>query len=343
MRAVGCMFFFITACCHFLAAQQVSVDKVKFFEDTSVVKATLSLNFKKLLSKVDEEGLIFPATFSCKLNEELTVTDNIAVEVRGHFRRGECYLPPLKLIYKNNRQAAFYSLKALKLVSSCRISELDDQNLLKEYLTYKIYNLICDKSFRVRLLNLTYLDSGKTKKPITQHAFLIEDIKELAKRNACADWTDKKFNTESTDRAQMTKVAIFEYMIGNTDWSVPVNHNIKIIQSLTDSSSMPFVVPYDFDFSGLVNTNYSAPDERLAITDVKQRLYRGFSRSEEELNEAIAVFNKAKEDIYTTINNCDLLWPATKKYMIKYLQEFYKMINRPGEVKHTFIANARKE
>ncbi len=108
------------------------------------------------------------------------------------------------------------------MVSACRATPYDDQNLLKEFIIYKIYNLITDKSFRVRLLNLSYRDSSGKKKTINQHAFIVEDIKELAKRNTCDDWTDRKFNTERTDRRQMTTVAVFEYMIGNTDWSVPV-------------------------------------------------------------------------------------------------------------------------
>jgi hypothetical protein len=298
------------------------------------------------MSETDKIGIIYPATFSCKMGDSLTINDPIQLEVRGHFRRGHCYLPPLKVIFKNDKSAAFYKLKSLKLVSNCRVSNSDDQNLLKEYLIYKIYNMITDKSFRVRLLNLTYKDSSEKKKPITQHAFLIEDVKELAKRSDCVDWTDwkgKKFGTEATDRQQMTTVAIFEYMIGNTDWSVPVNHNIRIIHSKKDSLSRPFVVPYDFDFSGLVNTNYSSPDERLGIENVRERLYRGFPRTMEELNIVLDVFNKQKPNIYALINNFDLLTPRTKKEMTLYLDEFYKTISSQYTVKDVFITNARTQ
>jgi hypothetical protein len=224
------------------------------------------------------------------------------------------------------------------------VSNSDDQNLLKEYLIYKIYNLITDKSFRVRLLDLSYRDSSGLKKTVTQHAFLLEDVKELAKRNNCTDWTDldsKKFNSETTDRRQMTIVAIFEYMIGNTDWSVPANHNVKIIHSKNDSLSRPYVVPYDFDFSGFVNTNYSFPDERLGIETVRERLYRGFPRTMEELNIAIDIFNKQKTNIYALIDNFNLLTQFTKKDVKLYLDDFYKTINDPAVVKDVFITNAR--
>jgi hypothetical protein len=323
------------------ASAQKKIDKKAFFKDTAVVNATLSMNFKKIRAKKDKAGLIFPATFSARVNDTLNISDPVSLEVRGHFRRGYCYLPPLKMIFKTHPGTAFYSLKSLKLVSSCMSTDQDDQNLLKEYLCYKIYNQITDKSFRVRLLNMKYADSSSKKKPIIRHAFLIEDVKQLAERNDCGDWSDKKVATEHTDRRQMTTVAIFEYMIANTDWSVPVNHNIRLIHSNTDSTSRPFVVPYDFDFSGLVNTTYSAPDERFEIESVKERLYRGFPRTMEELNDVLDVFKKQKDNIYALISNFRLLTRETKNEMTAYLDEFYEKIDSPSKVRSIFITNAR--
>ena len=322
---------------------QKTVDKAKLFADTAMVNATLNLNIKKLLAKRNKQGLLFPANFICKMSDSLIVNDNIELEARGHFRRGYCYLPPLKLVFKNNPSCAFYRLKGLKLVAPCSLTDIDDQNLLKEYLTYKIFNLITDMSFRVRLLNLTYVDSSGRRTTFTKHAFLLEDIKEVAKRNACTDWSDKKFFSEGTNRRQMTITNIFEYMIGNTDWAVPVNHNIKLIHSKTDSLSRPYVVPYDFDFSGLVATNYSTPNEKLGIETVQQRLYRGFPRSMAELNDVLDIFKGQKQNVYAVINNFRLLSPVAKKDMIDYLESFYKTINNPAEVQQVFITNARTE
>jgi len=334
-------FILIISAFNSIYAQQF-IDRVNFFTDTSLINATLTLNIKKILAEKEKEGYIFPATFSCKMGDSLNVNDQVSVEVRGHFRRTYCYLPPLKLIYKNNPAAAFYRLKSLKLVNTCVPTFSNDQNLLKEFLIYKIYNLITDKSFRVRLLNLSYKDNSGKKKTITQHAFLMEDIKEVAKRNNCADWTGKKCNTESTDRRQMTIVAVFEYMIGNTDWSVPVNHNIKLIHANNDPMSSPFVVPYDFDYSGFVNTSYAVPDERLGIESVRERVYRGFPRTMEELSDVLDIFNKQKANIYATINSLNTLTAETKSGIIDYLDDFYRTINNPSSVKRTFITNARE-
>jgi len=322
---------------------QKFVDKVKFFTDTSLLNATLTLNIKRVLTNKSKEGYSFPATFTCRMGDSLNINDHLSVEVRGHFRRGYCYLPPLRLIYNDNPNAAFYKLKTLKLVNSCMTTRTDDQNLLKEFMIYKIYNMITDKSFRVRLLNLHFQDSSGKKKTITQHAFLMEDIKQVAKRNNCENWTNRKFGTEATDRRQTTIVSVFEYMIGNTDWSVPVSHNIKLLHSQSDSLSRPYVVPYDFDESGFVNTTYAAPDERLGIQSVRERLYRGFPRTMEELNVVMDIFNKQKANIYSAINNFSLFTSASKKEMTDYLDEFYKTINDPFEVKYTFITSARRQ
>ena len=339
-------FFTAVLCLAIIAANvahaQQFVDKKKFFTDTSMVNATLTLNIKKVMTKKFKEGYVFPALFATRLNDTMNINDHINVQVRGHFRRSYCYLPPMKLIFKNNETNAFHHLKYLKLVSNCMPTNEDDQNLLKEYMIYKIYNLFTDKSFRARLLNLTINDSSGKRSPITEHAFLLEDIRELAKRNACDDWTDRNFTSEATDRRQMTMVAVFEYMIGNTDWSVPKCHNTKLLHLKADSLSRPFVVPYDFDFSGLVNTNYSFPSEKLQIQSVQQRLYRGYVRTPEELSDIMGVFNRLKPRIYAMINNFSLMQDATKKDMIKYIDQFYETINDPDAMKQTFITDANR-
>jgi hypothetical protein len=320
--------------------QAPSIDKVRFFTDTSVIHANIITNTGKLFGHF-KKGYVLPAVFSGTLPDGTAINDQILLEVRGHFRHDYCYFPPLKLIFKTNTSSALYPLKSLKLVSQCKGFGDYDQYLLKEFIIYKIYNLITDMSFRVRLLNLNLKDSSGKKKTVNDLAFLIEDIKDVAKRNNCKEWGSQPLNTESTNRRQMTIVAVFEYMIGNTDYGVSVNHNTKLIVNTGDSLSRPSVVPYDFDYSGLVNTEYAVPDEKLEIENVRQRLYRGFPRTMDELNEVLDIFKKEKKSIYATINNFNLLTPASKRQMTSYLDEFYETINNPSDVKFTFIDRAR--
>jgi hypothetical protein len=249
-------------------------------------------------------------------------------------------IPPLKLVFDKPAPNIFSPLKTLKLVSTCKTSSDYPQYLIKEYLIYKMYNLFTEKSFRVRLLDLNYVDSSGKKKTMNNFAFFIEDEKEMAKRNDCKNDEEGKPPTESTNRSQMTLVAIFEYMIGNTDWSVPARHNIKTIRSKTDPGKL-YTVPYDFDFSGLVNTDYSIPDPLMNTESVLERVYRGFPRTLEEINLVLEEFRKQKENIYAIVEQCTYLEKRHKQMMTSYLDDFYNEIKYPAKVKSIFIDNAR--
>jgi hypothetical protein len=316
------------------------IDAVKFFEDDAVLDASLTLDFGKLI-KTSSKPEYFPATFSCKMGDS-TISEQIRAIARGHIRKEICYMPPVKLNFHNNTSPKLYPLGSLKMVCTCYENNNSDQLLLKEYLVYKMYNLITDKSFRVRLMNLSYADANPKKKPYVGHAFLIESDKAMAKRNECTELKNTRSHSEYTNRNQMTIVAIFQYMIGNTDFGVSANHNIILIQPAKDSTARPIVVPYDFDYAGIVDAYYAVPNEGLDIENVRQRLYRGYARSEAELNEAIAIFNKQKEPIYSLVNNFDLLPEKTRKNIIEYLDDFYKTINNSNQVKTLFIQQARK-
>ena len=128
-------------------------------------------------------------------------------------------------------------------------------------------------------------------------------------------------------------------MIGNTDWSVSANHNIKLILPRKDSLNIPFAVPYDFDFGGLVNADYASAPPNLPISSVRERLYRGWPRALHELQAVFTVYNQKKDKIYQLINNCDLLQLKHKKDMIDYLEDFYKTINNKREVQRVFVEN----
>ena len=318
-----------------------SIDKVQFFKEDSALNVTLESYWTKVINQKNKMGHIFPARFICRINDSITANEPVGLQVRGHFRRDYCYIPPLKLTFYKDSPSVMHSLKSLKLVSACRLTDGYEQYLLKEFIVYKLYNLITDKSFRVRLLNLEYKDSSEKKSSFKNYSFLTEDVKEVSKRNECKEWVKGKVNTEATNRKQMTIVALFEYMIGNTDWSVSAEHNIKFIQSKADSNSRPYPVAYDFDYSGIVNTEYAVPDPLLNTETVQQRVYRGFPRTMDELNEALGIFKQQKEKMYALVNNFELLNTRNKKNMIAYLESFYTDIKNPKDIKYLFIDNAR--
>ena len=322
---------------------QPKLDDTRFFAEESVVRVTIVLDIKKLLANKMKEGFVFPASCLVKLNDSTEIREPVNLEVRGHFRKEYCFMPPLKVNFKTPNSPMLSPLGSLKLVNVCELDRKDNtEYLLKEYLIYKMYNLLTDKSLRARLLHVTYLDSPGKKKPIQEYAFLLEDVKDMAKRNDMVERKRNVSHTEETDRRQMTRVALFEYMIANSDWSVPVRHNIKLIVSKSDTNSVSYAVPYDFDHSGLVKTDYALPPPQLNITDVTQRSYRGFPRSMEELQEAADEFLQQKEKIYKLISEFDLLSSGTRSEIISFLNGFFDIMTKPKDIKAEFIMNARK-
>lgn len=324
-------------------AQKTSIKKNLFFKEEAILDVTVEAYWSKLIRQKSRIGQITPGRFITQLADSTNVNEPVDLVVRGHFRRDYCFVPPLKLVFKKTATSRMHPLKSIKLVSTCKMNRGYQQYLLKEYLIYKMYNLLTDKSFRVRLLNIQYKDSSEKKNGFTGNAFLLEDVSDMSKRNKCEEWTRGKLLSSATDRQQMTLVALFEYMIGNTDWSVPANHNMKLIQSKDDPSSRPFCVPYDFDYSGIINTEYAIPDPLLNTETVTQRVYRGHVRTVEEIDEALAVFKQQQKNIYALINNFELLTTASKRNMIRYLDDFFELIAKPKEVKFAFIDNARPE
>lgn len=316
------------------------VDSIRFFSDEPVIEMTLTTDIKALQAQKGED-VFQPGTVSMKFPDSSLIEEPVNVGARGNFRRGYCRIPPIMIDFRHTNATRLSSLGKLKLVIGCGAKDEDEQLLLKEFLIYKIYNLLEEKSFRVRLLKTTYNDTKNRVKAFTQYSFLIEDDADMAKRNGCKKKDHPSYLTESTNRTLMTKVAIFEYMIGNTDWSVPNTHNIKLIFARKDEQALPYTVPYDFDYCGLVDASYAIPNEVIGTEKITERVYRGFPRTMEELQQTLALFRDKKSAIYSLINGFTLITERNRKIMISYLDEFYKTINNENSVKNTFIDKAR--
>ena len=170
------------------------------------------------------------------------------------------------------------------------------------------------------------LEDSKNKKPINSfYGLLLEEEQQMAARNK-ATITMQKLKPYQTQQDAFLRMAIFEYLIGNTDWSVEYLQNIKLIK--TASSSLPVTVPYDFDHSGIVNAPYARPAEELLLRSVLERRYRGYCVTDLKIFEPIiALYNKLKKDIYDLYTNCTYLESRSNKATIKFLDEFYATIN----------------
>ena len=339
MRTSVFLFFVLMISGLFVSAQQAPVNRKQFFLNDSVINVQFTTDIRKL--RTDKKKPVWlPAHIIMQFADSSVIDENISVEPRGIYRKDNCDIASLMLDFKTTTAPLLSNLKKLKLVGGCRDNYQSEQFLLKEYLVYKIYNILSPLSFRVRLLHITYKDANRKVGPYTQYAFLIEDIKDLAERNRCKEVKNKTYGTEATNRAHITFVSIFQYMIANTDWAVPNYHNVKLLVPLSDTSAKPYVVPYDFDYSGVVNANYAVPEETLGIQRVTDRYYQGHARTMEELEAVLSIFKEKEDTIMQYVNNFDLLKPNERKDITGYINQFYHIIKDNSSVKYYFISKA---
>jgi len=225
------------------------------------------------------------------------------------------------------------------LVTHCQGDRLSERNLLREYALYRVFNAVTDSSFRVRLAHVTYLDSARHDS-VTRYGFLIESDTALAKRiSADQIHADNVFDP-MTDAPYMTLVAVFQYLIGNTDWSVWKRHNIAIFQKVAEPRTL-LAVPYDFDFSGAVNAPYASPPEQLKIQSVRQRVYRGFCQPDSVLDGVLARFRAAKDSMYAAVRAVPDLPERDVRNVLDYFDEFYKVIDNRGLVNRELVRSCR--
>lgn len=255
------------------------------------------------------------------------ITYPIDVSVRGRFRRITCEVPPLMLQFKKDmlRSEGLNTHNDLKLVTLCKNSNAGIEALMREQLAYELHALITGNSFRTQLLRVTYVDT-QTGTEDTQYAILIEDEDQMAERLGGKECKDC-FNlpAESFVPGSVATAHLFQYMIGNTDYSIVMDRNVKIV-SLPNGQHIP--VAYDFDFSGLVDAPYARPNVNVGQTDVQQRVWMGSHYTEAELQTAIDTFNEKEGAVYILVENSTYLDAKTKREAKNYLKGFYRDINK---------------
>jgi hypothetical protein len=229
----------------------------------------------------------------------------------------------------------------LKLVFPCGKSSNYQQYILMEYLAYKIYNQLTDYSFRVRLMKIKLIDLSDKEPIYDKYGFFIEPDKSFGERTHCKEMNVKNIHPDRTDYQMINLLSIFQFMIGNTDWSVKALHNIALFAR--DSLQKPVAVLYDFDFSGLVNAGYASPAEELNLSSVRQRYFNGYHREYDEIMKNLLIFEQEKQQIYNLVHSVEGLDEKHVEETIKYLDQFYKIIDDPKKIKREFIDNCRKE
>jgi len=305
-----------------------AADLAPLFASHDLLELTLEADLDRLEDDRQQDSEERPGALLVPGADGQPVKLDLQVRTRGNFRlqRRTCAMPNLRLNFKKQQAegTVFEGQDKLKLVGYCRDRDNFEQNALEEYLVYRTYNLLTDVSFRVRLARITYQDVNGKKKPVTRYGFLIEDDDALAARLGGQMIEVAAAPAMAMEGEAQVRTALFQYMVGNTDWSMVQFHNFTLVR-LEDGKHV--AVPYDFDWSGLVDASYAVPDPSLGTRDVKERVYRGFCRPEVDMEAVYAFFNEKREAIYELYRNQPGLEEGNVRRALRYLDDFYDTIN----------------
>ena len=308
------------------------------FSDDDVVKVSIETNIADLIENRKRKNYM-PATLKWEDNQGNWHQLDAGVKPRGKFRRRICDFPPLKIKLSKDglQQAGFTSFNKLKLVTHC----LDDksegnENVLKEYLAYKLYNELTANSYRVQLVKITYIDNVGDYDTQTRYGFFIESKKEMAKRIGGVI-CDECFSPQAEGMvlADENKMALFQYMIGNADWNLATNKNITLVKKKGTTKLTP--VPYDFDFAGLISASYAIPNPDFGLKDTKERVFLGIAASDEQLEETMALFLQKHKSFKQNIKASKALTFTAKQFAYSYINDFYKELKSLQEMSNTSI------
>ncbi|MFC1639262.1 hypothetical protein ACFL3B_00705 [Gemmatimonadota bacterium] len=319
-------------------------NRAPLFRSHDVLHLTLEADLNAVRRDIGEDREEHDATLSyTDENGELVVLQ-ATVKTRGRFRRDwrNCDFPPLKVDLKKARfpedqlvGSLFENQNELKLVCHCQNDESEfEQFVLQEYLAYRVYALFTEMSFSVRLAHVTYQDAGGRRDPFSRYAFFIEDEKNMAMRNGAVVLDSVGVRQMDTDDEQSALFAFFQYFIGNTDWKVSALHNVKLLDR---EPRFPIVVPYDFDWAGVVDPPYATPPQALRTRDVRERVFISPCLTNYDIERVIRMFNERKGAIYALYSELPALDERSRRRSLEYMDDFYEIINEPRAVRREFV------
>lgn len=301
----------------------------------------ITTNFDSLtMNRRSDKGhlAILKATGDGQADLEL----KLKIRPRGKFRRMKCDFPPVQLDFTKSdlaERGLYQKYDKIKLVTQCKDETGDKQAVLKEYWTYKMYNEVTDSSFRVHQIDLTYQDEIDPKRTIESYAFIIENNKELAHRLNGELVEGVGIKPEAISPLTYHNVLLFNYMVGNTDWQVKLQKNLKLIKH--GDSDLYTIVPYDFDFAKIVEPSYVRYATHISNLDANNRAAMDSFKDKESLAACIATFKALQKTGFTCYKNCDKLGSKEKSMMTAYIKSFFKLAKNKQKMEQTFLSDAK--
>jgi hypothetical protein len=311
----------------------LTVGQISFFEmlpADSVIKVEIITDLKKL-TKGKNKPSYQPAEFIFHSGPLDGTSYNIQVKARGNARRKLCQYPPIKLKFPKSK----LNFHKIKWVSICRNNKGMEEKLLNEYLIYKLYSMLTEFSYTVRLLEVDFRAPEAREPSLTAIGFIVEPTKELAQRTETKEYEPRIIKASLLDRHLYPLFSVFQYLIGNTDWHLDNMHNIKLLRNSKTQSIVP--VPYDFDYSGFVDAPYAVPHNTLPIKNVRERYNKAHCVSKAERKEICELVCSKKEEMYAYIDNFTLLSKRSRGKLRKYLEDGFDVLESEKRSARVFV------
>lgn len=305
-------------------AQSVTEKGTPLFAEDEIIELRIEGPIGKIAREASRSTDPQPAMIS--LAGESHPID-LSARGKSRRRRDVCRFPPLRIHLKEKpaETSFMHRQRSLKLVTHCRDSSSYDQLVLREYTIYRLYNLVARESLKVRLARVTYVDDGRV--IAERPGFLIEDPDDAARRVDLKEVDTGDLPVNALNREAAVRYALFQYLIGNTDWAMVAGptpgdccHNTKLFGSAKDARQELTPVPYDFDNAGLVDAPYAEPNAALRIRSVRNRVYRGFCATNALVPEGAARLISLRTAIEDEIRSIPGLAPDTQENMLGYLE-----------------------
>jgi len=313
-------------------------DQGEFFKSEQPVTFTLTTNIGRLRKDKGDKKPWRSGTISYTDPAGKEHLIPVQLRTRGIWRLKNCEFPPVRLNFARatSQGTPFYGLDMPKLTSICRDDDIYEQYILQELQLYRIQNQLTPVSHKARLLNVTYVDSASGKVFAKRAAIMIEEPVAMAARLGSMEVKLKGAKADDLDPFHNAFAGVFQYFIGNTDWSISGLHNMELLSQL-DGTVIP--IPYDFDFSGAINARYATTDPSLTINRVRERLYRGYCGPPEEVTKVVALFKEKKDAIYALYKDQigQLMNPRIVKETLEYYDDFYHTVKDSRSVEREIV------
>jgi hypothetical protein len=320
----------------------------KLFATESPLALTLTAPWREFVRNKDAKKR-YPGTLEYIDESGAKHSVPVAFQTRGHNRLKVCKFPPIKLIFEKAavEGTPFRGNKSLKLSTHCDSGERWEQYVFKEMLAYHTYNLVTERSFKVRAASVTYVDVADRSPNGPHVSFLVEDDSEMAKRNHLEKLDMPKAPLEQLEPLESSRFSLFEYLIGNTDFAQLSGpsadrccHNSVLIGE--NPQSKLFTVPYDFDSSGLVDAHYAVPNPVLKITSNRERVFRGFCANNATLEPARREFLHLEPQILDLARAESRLDAKSKESAVDYLSKGFEVLRNDEKFAREVTAKCRK-